>query len=146
MRGASGAAKARHGHGACKVHPATPAIETASPGYTQRTVRAIALARSAKAAAARPEDTGMAPMPECDHRLMPRVRVYVTLKPSLLDSAGRTVADALEKLGYPEVSGTRIGKLIELDVKTYDEARVKAMCDKLLANPVIEDYRFEEVT
>jgi len=77
---------------------------------------------------------------------MPRVRVYVTLKPSLLDSAGRTVADALGKLGFPDVKGARIGKLIELDVSSYDEAEVKSMCDKLLANPVIEDYRFEEVT
>jgi len=76
---------------------------------------------------------------------MPRVRVYVTLKPSLLDSAGRTVADALGKLGFADVKGARIGKLIELDVDTYNEDQIKAMCDKLLANPVIEDYRFEEV-
>jgi phosphoribosylformylglycinamidine synthase PurS subunit len=76
---------------------------------------------------------------------MPRVRVYVTLKPALLDSAGRTVADSLRKLGFPEVKGARIGKLIELDVAKYDEAQVKAMCDKLLANPVIEECRFEEV-
>jgi phosphoribosylformylglycinamidine synthase len=76
---------------------------------------------------------------------MPKVRVYVTLKPSLLDSAGRTVADSLVKLGFPEVEGARIGKLIELEVRVFDESRIKAMCDKLLANPVIEDYRFEEV-
>lgn len=76
---------------------------------------------------------------------MPTVRVAVTLKPSLLDSAGRTVAGALEKLGYAEVQQVRIGKLIELKVETYDEARVKEMCDKLLANPVIEDYRIESV-
>jgi phosphoribosylformylglycinamidine synthase subunit PurS len=71
------------------------------------------------------------------------VRVYVTLKPSLLDSAGRTVAGALQKLGYEELEEARIGKMIELKVKDYNEARVKEMCDKLLANPVIEDYRFE---
>lgn len=76
---------------------------------------------------------------------MPRVRVYVTLKPSLLDSAGRTVADSLKKLGYAEVEGARIGKLIELEVQEYSEERVKQMCDRLLANPVIEDYRFEAV-
>lgn len=74
---------------------------------------------------------------------MPTVRVYVTLKPSLLDSAGRTVAQALDKLGYSEVEQVRIGKLIELQVESYDEARVKEMCDKLLANPVIEDYKVE---
>jgi phosphoribosylformylglycinamidine synthase PurS subunit len=72
---------------------------------------------------------------------MPTVSVYVTLKPSLLDSAGRTVAQALQKLGYAEVDEVRIGKLIEVQVEDYDEARVKEMCDKLLANPVIEDYR-----
>lgn len=76
---------------------------------------------------------------------MPTVRVYVTLKPSLLDSAGRTVAQALDKLGYEEVEQVRIGKLIEIQLERYDEARVKEMCDKLLANPVIEDYRLVEV-
>lgn len=77
---------------------------------------------------------------------MTTVRVYVTLKPSLLDSAGRTVAGSLKKLGYDEVGEARIGKLIELKVEQYSEERVKAMCDKLLANPVIEDYRFEVVS
>ena len=74
---------------------------------------------------------------------MPNVRVYVTLKPSLLDSAGRTVAQSLQKLGYAELQEARIGKLIELKVDPYDEGRVREMCDKLLANPVIEDYRIE---
>jgi phosphoribosylformylglycinamidine synthase subunit PurS len=74
---------------------------------------------------------------------MPTVRVFVTLKPSLLDSAGRTVAQSLQKLGYAELEQVRIGKLIELNVSTYDEARVREMCDRLLANPVIEDYRIE---
>lgn len=74
---------------------------------------------------------------------MPTVRVYVTLKPSLLDSAGRTVAGALQKLGYQELEQARIGKLIELQLSEVDDARVKEMCDRLLANPVIEDYRYE---
>jgi len=77
---------------------------------------------------------------------MTTVRVYVTLKPSLLDSAGRTVAGALQKLGYDELEEARIGKMIELKVKDYSEARVKEMCDKILANPVIEDYRIEAVS
>ena len=76
---------------------------------------------------------------------MTTVRVYVTLKPSLLDSAGRTVAGALQKLGYSELEEARIGKLIELQMKDFSEARVKEMCDKLLANPVIENYRYEVV-
>ncbi|RYG35544.1 phosphoribosylformylglycinamidine synthase subunit PurS [bacterium] len=74
---------------------------------------------------------------------MPTVRVFVTLKPSLLDSAGRTVGQSLNKLGYGEVQGVRIGKLIEIEVDSLDEGRVKEMCDRLLANPVIEDYRIE---
>ena len=74
---------------------------------------------------------------------MPTVRVYVRLKPSLLDSAGKTVAGSLAKLGFDEVKEARIGKLIELDVGSYDEGRVREMCDKLLANPVIEEYTIE---
>ncbi|MCC7230668.1 MAG: phosphoribosylformylglycinamidine synthase subunit PurS [Fimbriimonadaceae bacterium] len=76
---------------------------------------------------------------------MTLVRVYVSLKPSLLDSAGRTVSSALQKLGYPELEEARIGKMIELRLSTVDENRIKEMCEKLLANPVIEDYRFEIV-
>lgn len=76
---------------------------------------------------------------------MATIVVSVTLKPSLLDSAGRTVANALTKLGYEEVHGVRIGKLIEIEVDKPDESRVKQMCDKLLANPVIEDYSIIEV-
>lgn len=74
---------------------------------------------------------------------MPTVRVFVTLKPSLLDSAGRTVAQSLNSLGFEEVQETRIGKMIELQVDPYSEERVREMCMKLLANPVIEDFRFE---
>ena len=74
---------------------------------------------------------------------MPRVRVYVTLKPSLLDSAGRTVGDALRNLGYSEVTDCRIGKLIELQVDAVNEDRISEMCKRLLANEVIETFRFE---
>jgi len=74
---------------------------------------------------------------------MVTVRVLVRLKPSLLDPAGRTVAETLGKLGYDEVRGVRIGKLIELELDRYDPDRVRAMCDGLLSNPVIEDYTFE---
>lgn len=69
----------------------------------------------------------------------------VTLKPALLDSAGRTVNDSLHKLGYDTVQTVRIGKLIELEMDPYDESKVKEMCAKLLANPVIEDYSLEVV-
>jgi phosphoribosylformylglycinamidine synthase len=76
---------------------------------------------------------------------MPTVRVSVTLKPSLLDSAGRTVAGSLKHLGYEEVQDARIGKLIQLEVDSVDESRIREMCQKLLANPVIEDFSFEVI-
>ena len=76
---------------------------------------------------------------------MPTVRVSVTLQPSLLDSAGRTVAGSLKHLGYEEVQDARIGKLIQLEVDTVDETRIREMCQKLLANPVIEDFSFEVI-
>lgn len=77
---------------------------------------------------------------------MTTVRVLINLKPSLLDSAGRTVNASLHDLGFEEVQDVRIGKTITLQLEKYDEEQVKAMCDKLLANPVIEDYSFEVVS
>lgn len=74
---------------------------------------------------------------------MVTVRVNVSLKPSLLDSAGRTVAKSLRDLEFGEVQEARIGKTVTLELAEYDEVRVKAMCDRLLANPVIEDYTIE---
>ncbi|MBL8049142.1 MAG: phosphoribosylformylglycinamidine synthase subunit PurS [Chthonomonas sp.] len=76
---------------------------------------------------------------------MTKVRLFVTLKPSLLDSAGRTVTNSLHDLGFGEVETARIGKMIELNVENYDPARIDDMCRKLLANPVIEDYSYEVV-
>jgi phosphoribosylformylglycinamidine synthase len=78
---------------------------------------------------------------------MSKVTVYVTLKPTLLDAQGRTVEAALRNLGYGDVEGVRIGKIIEMEVEDGDAdvvtGRVAAMCDKLLANPVTESYRIE---
>jgi len=76
---------------------------------------------------------------------MARVEVFVSLKPALLDAQGKVVQGALQNLGYSDVDTVRIGKYIEITVADgpdIDE-RVDAMCRKLLANPVIEDYRFE---
>lgn len=76
-----------------------------------------------------------------------RARVFVTLKPSVFDPQGTTVADALHTLGYAAVRDVRQGKYFELDIDapTSDEARRIAgeAADKLLANPVIESYRIE---
>jgi phosphoribosylformylglycinamidine synthase len=77
---------------------------------------------------------------------MAKVNVYVTLKPSLLDSQGKVVQGALENLGYGNVEGVRIGKYIQLEIADGNgslESDVDDMCRKLLSNPVIEDYRFE---
>ncbi|MDI9635127.1 phosphoribosylformylglycinamidine synthase subunit PurS [Kamptonema cortianum] len=74
---------------------------------------------------------------------MPTVRVNVSLKPSLLDSAGRAVTNSLRDLGFNEVTNARIGKTITLEMEKVDEDRIKSMCTKLLANSVIEDFSYE---
>ncbi|MGG1662627.1 phosphoribosylformylglycinamidine synthase subunit PurS [Brevibacillus sp. NRS-1366] len=75
--------------------------------------------------------------------------VYVTLRESVLDPQGHAVKGALHTLGFDEVSNARIGKYMELTLDTADRAgaeeRVREMCEKLLANTVVEDYRFEIV-
>ncbi len=77
---------------------------------------------------------------------MTTVRVLVNLKPALLDSAGRTVANSLEGLGFSGVEDVRIGKTITLQIQDFSEDKVNEMCQKLLANPVIEDYTFEVIS
>ena len=72
---------------------------------------------------------------------MPKVTVTVTLKPALLDAQGRTIQEALHSLGYTDVKNVRVGKVIELETATPGDA--KAMCEKLLANPVMESYHIE---
>jgi phosphoribosylformylglycinamidine synthase PurS subunit len=78
---------------------------------------------------------------------MIKATVYVTVKQNVLDVQGSAVQGALHSLGFGEVNQVRIGKYLELKLDTSDkaeaEARVKTMCEKLLANTVIEDYRFE---
>ena len=76
-----------------------------------------------------------------------KAKVYVTLKPSILDPQGKTVAGALHMLGYDAVRDVRQGKYFELDIDaaTVHQARslAREMADRLLANPVIESYRVE---
>jgi phosphoribosylformylglycinamidine synthase PurS subunit len=76
-----------------------------------------------------------------------KARVFVTLKPSVFDPQGRTIAEALHSMGYTRVGEVRQGKYFELDVEagSADEAKrlVTDVADKLLANPVIESYRIE---
>jgi len=76
-----------------------------------------------------------------------KARVTVMLKNGVLDPQGEAVRHALGTLGFAGVNGVRQGKVIELDLASTDkaqaEADVKAMCEKLLANTVIESYRVE---
>ncbi len=73
-----------------------------------------------------------------------RVSVLITLKPGVLDAEGRQLERALRELGYDQVAEVRTGKVIELDLDANDadHARqlAREMCEKLLANPVIEQY------
>jgi len=76
-----------------------------------------------------------------------KARVYVTLKRGVLDPQGKAVCTSLHQLGYREVTDVRIGKYMEVTLgglpRQEAEKRLQAMCDKILANPVIEEYRFE---
>jgi phosphoribosylformylglycinamidine synthase len=74
-------------------------------------------------------------------------RVFVTLKPGVLDPAGKAVEKGLHSLGYGEVGQVRLGKYLEVSLEETDPAKAKArveeMCKKLLANMVVENFRVE---
>jgi phosphoribosylformylglycinamidine synthase PurS subunit len=76
-----------------------------------------------------------------------QARIYVTLRPSVLDPAGVAVESGLKQLGYDNLEQVRIGKYIELMISAGNEQTAReqldSICDQLLANPVIENYRFE---
>lgn len=76
-----------------------------------------------------------------------KARVTVTLKPGVLDPQGQAIVQALHGLGYGEVEGARQGKVIELELSGEDrpaaEGRLREMCERLLANTVIERYAVE---
>jgi len=76
-----------------------------------------------------------------------KINVFVTPKKNVLDPQGAAVGHALESLGFKSLKGTRVGKLIELQVDTPDSPDFRTQLDKvcrdLLSNPVIEDYRYE---
>ena len=75
-----------------------------------------------------------------------KVRIVVSLKPGVLDPQGRAVHHALDGLGFHGVEGVRVGRLIELDVaEGTSDASLREMCEKLLANTVIENYRIERM-
>ena len=74
-------------------------------------------------------------------------RVYVTPKQGVLDPQGKAVQQSLHALGYPEVLDLRLGKYLEVTLADVSresaETRVREMCERLLANEVIEDFRFD---
>ena len=76
-----------------------------------------------------------------------KAKIHVTLKTGSLDPQGKAIEHALETLGYKDVANVRVGKYMELEIKESDKAKaetqVKAMCEKLLANTIIEEYRYE---
>lgn len=74
-------------------------------------------------------------------------KIFVTLRPSVLDPAGVAVQSGLKQLGYDNVEQVRIGKYIELTITSSDEAKARQnlndICNQMLSNPVIENYRFD---
>jgi phosphoribosylformylglycinamidine synthase len=78
---------------------------------------------------------------------MAKARVIITLKRTIMDAQGQTVENALHNLGYQGVQNVRIGKYVEMEVngapRPQLQAQLDEMCRQLLANPIIEDFRFE---
>jgi len=76
-----------------------------------------------------------------------KAKIHVTLKQGILDPQGKAIEHALDSLGFNNAANVRVGKYMELDLQETDKAKaeveVKSMCEKLLANTIIEEYRFE---
>lgn len=76
-----------------------------------------------------------------------KAKIHVTLKQGILDPQGKAIEHALDSLGFKNAENVRVGKYMELDVKEKDKAKaetqVRQMCEKLLANTIIEEYRYE---
>ncbi|MXX10813.1 MAG: phosphoribosylformylglycinamidine synthase subunit PurS [Nitrospira sp. SB0677_bin_15] len=76
-----------------------------------------------------------------------RAKIHVTLKSGILDPQGRTIRQSLRTLGFAGVADVRVGKFLEIELNQDDpveaEAQLKAMCETLLANTVIEEYQYE---
>jgi phosphoribosylformylglycinamidine synthase subunit PurS len=76
-----------------------------------------------------------------------KAKIHVTLKQGILDPQGKAIEHALDSLGFKSAANVRVGKYMELELKETDkakaEAEVKQMCEKLLANTIVEEYRYE---
>ena len=79
-----------------------------------------------------------------------KAKIYVTLKSGIVDPQGRAIEQSLATLGFPTVKTVRVGKCLDIDFdatsQSQAESQLKAMCEKLLANTVIEDYWYEVET
>jgi phosphoribosylformylglycinamidine synthase len=79
-----------------------------------------------------------------------KAKIHVTLKPGILDPQGKAIEHALDSLGFNNTGNVRVGKYMEVDVNETDkvkaDAAVKSMCEKLLANTIVEEYRYELTT
>lgn len=77
------------------------------------------------------------------------VKIYVTLKEGILDPQGKAVLHSLHTMGYNSVEDVRIGRYIEVNMNNTPEeeidVKIREMCHKLLANPIIEDFRYEVI-
>jgi phosphoribosylformylglycinamidine synthase PurS subunit len=75
-----------------------------------------------------------------------KAKIHVTLKPGILDPQGKAIEHALDSLGFKNAANVRVGKYMELDLQETDKAKaeieVKQMCEKLLVNTIIEEYRY----
>ncbi len=76
-----------------------------------------------------------------------KAKIHVTLKQGILDPQGKAIEHALDSLGFNNAANVRVGKYMEVDLNETDrakaDAQVKRMCEQLLANTVIEEYRYE---
>jgi phosphoribosylformylglycinamidine synthase subunit PurS len=76
-----------------------------------------------------------------------KAKIHVTLKQGILDPQGKAIEHALDSLGFKNAANVRVGKYMEVDLQEKDkakaEAEVKQMCEKLLANTIVEEYRYE---
>ncbi len=120
--------------------PVPPGSRRRGGGVSGGRAAAGAAARRRRTFGARPRQP-----PQAAGEIAVKVRVVVTLKPGVLDPQGRAIAQALGGLGFAGVEEARVGKLIELTLADGSDAgEVDSMCRRLLANPVIENYRIEQ--
>jgi phosphoribosylformylglycinamidine synthase subunit PurS len=76
-----------------------------------------------------------------------KAKIHVTLKPGILDPQGKAIEHALDSLGFKNAANVRVGKYMEVELNEHDKAKaeveVRQMCEKLLANTIVEEYRYE---